>query len=110
MSRAAIDDLLDPRLESDAFPTDRLRIRTLARREAIGQLYTFDLTVACLDHAGIDAGAAAGAEADIVFERTGSEVRRVHGMIVEVDDHFEDTAGTRVYRLRLVPRAYRMEM
>jgi type VI secretion system secreted protein VgrG len=110
MAPAAIGDHLDIRLESSAFPVDRLRVRKLAGREAVGQLYTFDVVVECLDPAGIDIDAVAGAEATLVFELGGSEVRQVHGMIVEADDHLGDTADTRVYRLRLAPRAYRMEM
>jgi type VI secretion system secreted protein VgrG len=103
-------DTLEIRLESTAFPADRLRVRKLSGREAVGQLYAFDLLVVCLDHAGVDLDTVAGAEATLVFERSGTEIRSVHGMIVEADDHFSDTADTRVYRLRLVPRAHRMEM
>jgi type VI secretion system secreted protein VgrG len=103
-------DHLDVRLESEAFPCDRLRVFKLSGREAIGQLYSFELLVVCLDHGGVDLDDVAGAEATIVFERLGHDVRRVHGMIVEADDHFSDTADTRVYRLRLAPRAHRMAM
>jgi type VI secretion system secreted protein VgrG len=103
-------DAVEIRLESAAFSVDRLRVRKLSGREVIGQLYTFDLLVVCLDHTGVDLDTVAGAEATLVFERGGAEVRSVHGVIVEADDHFSDTADTRVYRLRLAPRAYRMGM
>jgi type VI secretion system secreted protein VgrG len=97
-------------LESSDFPWEDLRIRKLAGTEAISRLFDFELDVVSLDSHGADASALAGASVAIVFERGGLELRRIHGMIAEVDDRLAAHAEARAYRLRIVPRAFRLSL
>lgn len=58
--------------------------------------------------------AALGGEARLVFERDGHEVRSVYGIISEMDEAVDvrtDKAGeSAAFRLRLVPRAFRLTL
>ncbi len=56
------------------------------------------------------AAAMSSSPATIVFHHDHVEVRRIHGMIVEVDEMLETEVETRVYRLKFVPRAFRSTM
>jgi type VI secretion system secreted protein VgrG len=103
-------DHLEILLESRDFPCDRLRVRRLSGREAISRLFDFDLDVVSLDRDGPDPGAMAGAVVSIVFLRDGAEVRRIHGMVAGVDDLLANRADFRTYRLRVVPRAFRLTL
>jgi type VI secretion system secreted protein VgrG len=100
----------EARIESSAFSCDRLRVRKLTGVEAISQLFSFELVVVSLDRTGPDAETMAGARVSIVFEREGDEVRRVHGLITEVDDHFAADGDVKRYRIRVAPRAHRMAL
>lgn len=104
------DDFLDIQIESGAFPTDRLRVRALDGREAISELFSFDVELVCLDAEGPDSAEMLGAEVTLVFVLRGLEVRRVHGMIAEADDHLARLADHRAYRVQIAPRAHRLTM
>ncbi|WP_437800096.1 type VI secretion system Vgr family protein [Sorangium sp. So ce693] len=98
------------RLESAAFRCDHVRVRTLRGREAISQLFSFQLSIVCLDPEGLPRDEVVGAEATIVMERDGVVIRRVHGMIADLVDHLEVEAEHRSYDLLLVPRAWRLTL
>jgi type VI secretion system secreted protein VgrG len=106
----AVNDTLDIRLESPGFATDRLKLCKLSGRETISQLFSFDVEIACLDPDGIDGRAMTGEDVVIVFERSGVELRRIHGMIAEVHDLLANLLEHRTYRLRVVPRAFRLTL
>jgi type VI secretion system secreted protein VgrG len=109
-------DELTLTLESNDFPCDRLRIRTLTGTERIGRVFDFRLDVVCLDHEGPSAAAMAGARATLVIDRAeGPAVgwhgtRRIHGVVAEVADRLAAHTGLRAYRLRLVPRAFLLSL
>jgi type VI secretion system secreted protein VgrG len=107
-------DDLHVSLESSAFPCDRLRVRKLSGTEAISHLFDFELEVVSLDHDGPAASAMMGALASVVIEGAASStwqgIRRIHGMIAEVDDQLATHADFRVYRVRLVPRAFALTL
>ncbi|MGK4008582.1 type VI secretion system tip protein TssI/VgrG [Sorangium sp. So ce1036] len=95
------------RLDSPEFACDHLRLRGVHGKEAVGQLFSFDIDVVCSEGAELSIEQVLGAAASLVFEVQGAEERTVHGMIAEVEDRHETEAAFRSYRLRLVPRAFR---
>ncbi|WP_437326178.1 type VI secretion system Vgr family protein [Sorangium sp. So ce381] len=103
-------DSLDIRLELSGFSSDLLQVNRLSGREAISQLFTFEVEVACPSDAGVDGQTLTGESVAIVFEQDGVELRRVHGMIAEVHDLLANLRDYRAYRLRIVPRAFRLTL
>lgn len=101
-----VRDFLEVRLESKGFPCGHLQIHRLTGREAISQLFEFELEVMSTQPEEPTAAAMSSAPATIVFHHDHIEVRRIHGMIVEVDEMLETEVETRVYRLKFVPRAF----
>lgn len=97
-------------LESRALPARDLRVRRAVLREAISRPYELHLDVVLLDPAGFDLDAAIGEELDLVLLDEGAELRRVHGMIAEIDDLADPEADHRSYRLRVVPRMHRLTL
>ncbi|WP_437876202.1 type VI secretion system tip protein TssI/VgrG [Sorangium sp. So ce513] len=95
------------RLDSNDFSCDRLRVRGVHGKEAIGQLFSYDIDVVCTDGAELSIEQVLGATASLVFEVDGADERAVHGMIAEVEDRHETESTFRSYRLRLAPRAFR---
>ncbi|MFO0610943.1 MAG: type VI secretion system tip protein TssI/VgrG [Polyangiaceae bacterium] len=98
------------RLESNDFPCDRLWVRKLDGREAISQLFEFDLEVVVRDAAGLDTAKVAGAIVTILFTENNLPTRRVHGMVARIDDLLDPDGDAHAYRLYVRPRAYRMEL
>ncbi len=105
-----VRDFLEVRLESKGFPCEHLQIHRLTGREAISQLFEFELEVMSTRPEEPTAAAMSSSPATIVFHHDHVEVRRIHGMIVEVDEMLETEVETRVYRLKFVPRAFRSTM
>jgi type VI secretion system secreted protein VgrG len=103
-------EVLEVKLESTHFPCGDLRIRGLSGRETISRLFDFTLDVVCLDAGGVDTAAMMGASCSVVISWGGAEVRRVRGMIVEIDDALETQGDLRTYRIRVAPRAFRLTM
>jgi type VI secretion system secreted protein VgrG len=105
-----IDDHVSVRLESDAFACDHVEVHRLAGRETISELFSFDLEIVSRQPDEPTVEAMSGADATLVFERRGEVIRRVHGMIAEVGEHFESEVETRAYTLRFVPRMFRLTL
>src|SRR5207245_600132 len=103
-------DYLEVKLESPHFPHDRLQIRRLSGRETISRLFDFELDVVSLDRGGVDTAAMMGANVTLSLHWSGVEVRRIRGMIAVVDDRLETQGTLHVYRIRVVPRAFRLSM
>ncbi len=97
-------------IESEDFPAEQLHLYAFEGREAIGQLFRFDIDGVVADRQGIDLTTVVGASACLVLECDGAEVRRIHGMIASVRDKLDPIATHRSYRLTLVPRAERLRM
>ncbi|HEY4116698.1 MAG TPA: type VI secretion system tip protein TssI/VgrG [Byssovorax sp.] len=94
-------------IESDGARWDHLRVRKLRGREAIGQLFSFELEAACdLEH-DLPSDAKIGQEVSVVFEVDGAEVRRVHGVLSELRAHL-GAADRATIDLVVVPRATRL--
>ncbi|WP_437528641.1 type VI secretion system tip protein TssI/VgrG [Sorangium sp. So ce726] len=103
-------DSLNIRLELSGFSSDLLQVSRLSGREAISQLFTFDVEVVCPSEDGVDGQTFTGESIAIVFEQNKVEVRRVHGMVAEVHDMLANLRDHRAYRLHIVPRAYRLAL
>lgn len=99
------------RLESEEFPCDRVFIRKLDGREAISELFSFEIEIVVRDPAGLDVSKVSGANVTLVFAENGLPTRRIHGMVARVDDRL-DEHGEEIhfYRLQIRPRAYRMAL
>lgn len=97
---------VEARLESRSFSCDHLRIHKLSGREAISQLFSFDLEVVSSVADEPVAFEMSGAEVTIVFSCGGEDHRRIHGIITEIDEMFETGVEHRSYRLRVAPRAF----
>lgn len=104
------DDFLDIQLESTSFPTDRLRIRALDGREAISELFSFEVQIVSLDPDGPAPTEMLGADVTLVFVLRGNEIRRIHGMIAQIDDHMSRLTDHRSYVAHIVPRAHRLTL
>jgi type VI secretion system secreted protein VgrG len=98
------------RLESNDFDTSALQVHRVLGREAISQLYRFEIDFVALERAPLALRDLAGAEASLVFEVEGEEVRTVRGMIAEATDMLTSEPGYRAYRVVLVPRVHRLAL
>lgn len=104
------NDFVEARLESDAFSCESVQIHKLSGREAISRLFAFDLEIVSTSSDEPAAADMAGAEVSIVLHRGGEERRKIHGMVAEVNEMFETEVAHRSYRLRVVPRAFRLTL
>ena len=102
------DRTLEIRIESGEFPCDGIQVRTVAGQERISQLFSFDITFAAPGEGALDPQVVAGARASLVFLVNGHERRRIHGVVAELVDLLDTGAELWTYRMRLVPRAWRL--
>jgi len=98
-------------IESDGRRWDGVFIGKISGREAISQLFSFDVDLVLIDAlVDLDQCAVVGLDVSIVFELEGVEVRRVHGLIARVIDKLEMPGDHRGYRLTIQPRLVRMSL
>lgn len=100
---------VDITLESGDQRLSHLRVAALSGREAISQLFTFDLDVVCDPGHDLPEEIVPGNEITLVFEIDGLEVRRVHGLLGPIRDNL-DPSDRASYRLRIVPRVFRLTL
>lgn len=105
-----LQEHLTVRIESGSFPGDLTRVYRLTGKEVISQPFWFEVGIAVKGTEGVDIAEVTGSDIDIVFERAGAEIRRVHGMIAEVHDLLARLHEYRAYRLRVTPRAVRLTL
>src|SRR5687768_7352118 len=96
------------RIESDGIDGDAFHVTRLEGREAISELFRFDVDLVCTGDKDKTADLVPGELATLVFLRRGEAVRRIHGMIDSVRQLLDQGDGYRSWRLRLVPRAARL--
>src|SRR5689334_12257121 len=97
------------RVESSAFTSENFHVYRLHGREALSELFSIDVELASKTDT-IDCPSAVGEEVAIVFEREGVPIRRIHGMIGEAHDLLARSRVYRSYRIRVVPRAFRLSL
>jgi type VI secretion system secreted protein VgrG len=98
------------RLESSDFSCEGIQVRRLTGREAIGQIFEIDLEIAVAGGGELDPDKVVGAAVDVVFDSSGTDLRRVHGMVARVEDMLDLEPELRSYRLRVHPRAFRLAL
>jgi type VI secretion system secreted protein VgrG len=102
-------------IESPDFSCDGIEVHRLGGTEAIGRLYDFEIEVAC-PHDGSSLDGIEGSRVTVVMERFAGPgedwhgVRKIHGMVAEVEDMLATHADFHVYRLRVVPRAFALTL
>ncbi len=99
---------VEARLESKAFEADDLKISRVHGREQISQLFQFDIDVVVPEGNEANTADFLGADATLILERSGVELRRVYGMVSAVQERFDFAQQLSSFRLRLVPRAHRL--
>ncbi|MBI4954656.1 MAG: type VI secretion system tip protein VgrG [Myxococcales bacterium] len=104
------NDALEARFDSDELDTEALRVTRVVGREAIGELFHFDLDLVSLGGSPLERSAVLGALGRLVLVRGGLEQRAVHGMVWSLDEDFDFAGGHTRYRVRLVPRAARLAL
>ncbi len=105
-----MNDHISVRFESRAFPEGAILVAEVKGQEAISKLFDFTILAVLSDAHGLDSDALAGADATLVFERGGAEIRRLSGMIASVDDQLDTETMHMTYRIRFVPRAFRLTL
>ena len=98
-------------LDSDTQPFDIAVIDAIVGREAISQLYHFDVHLSVGADVAPQPSEIAGTSAVLVLSRlrgnVSTEARRIHGIISRVEEHLDrGTAEERHMTVRLVPRAH----
>lgn len=100
----------DVRLQSDKADVTGVFVRRLTGREAMSELYRFEVDVVCESTDGLPDALGLGATLTLVLARDGVDVRRVHGFVIAIDATLESTGSYEGYRLVIVPRLHRMKL
>jgi type VI secretion system secreted protein VgrG len=107
-------DFVDVRLESSEFTCDNVQVTRLDGREAISELFSFDLAIVCLKPGELSLDAMLGSDVSLVFVRRAgdkeTEVRRIHGMVVEATDKLDTETEFETFHIRVAPRAHRLTL
>lgn len=97
-------------LESKGEAWDHVRVHRLSGREAISDLFSFDLDVACDPGHPLPESASPGEAVTLVIEVDGLEARRIHGILGPIRDALDAEGDAAHYGLRIVPRASRLAL
>jgi type VI secretion system secreted protein VgrG len=103
-------DYVEARLTSNDFPCEKVQIHSITGREGISRLSSFELEIVSTDPDEPTSEGMAGAEVTLIISNEGGELRRVHGIVAEVVGMLETEVDSRVYRLRVAPRAHRLTL
>lgn len=96
-------------IEQSGEQWEGVQVRRLSGREAISQLFSFDLEIVCEPDRVLPEDACPGADVTLVLvDGNGDELRRIHGMLGPIDDSLDPAGGASTYRLRVVPRVFRL--
>lgn len=88
---------------------EHVHVHRLSGREAISELFSFDLDVVCEAGHELPEGALPGADVTILVEHDGEE-RRIHGILGPIRENLDAPGGRAAYSLRVVPRAFRLSL
>ena len=99
------------RVESNDFPCNSLEVSGLRGREAISQLFDFQVDLVCVDPDSFDPDPMLGAEIVLHFlDPEGNTRREIHGTICEVKDRLISNARNGAYTIRVVPQAHKLTL
>jgi len=97
---------IDISLEA-TFDCSDLTVIQFKGREAISELFRFEIDVSLLNGTTLPDGLEPSAEIGIVMTRDGTVVRRFYGMIEQIATHRDPTLTRPLFQLTVVPRAAR---
>jgi type VI secretion system secreted protein VgrG len=97
-------------LETETLRNGELDVVKLTGREAISQLFQYEILAVCRDPSAIEPEELVGQEAALVYTRDGVTLGRVYGMISVVNDRLETETSYTTFRLAFVPRAYKLTL
>ena len=97
---------IDISLEA-TFDCSDLTVIQFKGREAISELFRFEIDVSLLNGPTLPDGLEPSAEIGIVMTRDGTVVRRFYGMIEQIATHRDPTLTRPLFQLTVVPRAAR---
>ncbi|WP_437900728.1 type VI secretion system Vgr family protein [Sorangium sp. So ce124] len=97
-------------LESEGETWHHVRVHKLSGREAISELFSFQIEVACDPGHDLPAEAVPGADITLILEVGGVEIRRIHGVLGPLKDHLDVLDEVATYGLCIVPHASRMAL
>lgn len=97
-------------IESKGEAWDHVRVQRLSGREAISELFSFDVDVVCDAGHDLPEHALPGDEVSLVIDIDGDEVRRIHGLLGPIRNHLDAPADRATYRLHVVPRVFRLTL
>jgi len=112
----AFQDEFRATIESSDFSCEGVEVHRLSGSEAIGRLYDFEVEVACAHQDSSNLDGIEGSRVTVTMERLAGPgegwhgVRKIHGMVAEVEDMLATHADVHVYRLRVVPRAFALTL
>jgi type VI secretion system secreted protein VgrG len=98
------------KLETGAYPNGELEISRLTGRDALSQLFEYEVLVIAKNLEDFDPEALIGERATLVYERDDRPAERVHGMISVVNDRLDTEVDLASCRLVFRPRAYRLAL
>ncbi len=88
-------------LECDAAPD--LSVRRFAGREAVSELFSFELDLVLIGSIELDPERLLGERATVVLSRDGVELRRIHGQLVEIRSTADAVADAVSFSATLAP-------
>lgn len=97
-------------IESEGASWDGAHVRALSGREAISELFLFEVEVACDPGRGLPEEAYPGGPLTLVILSEGEEIRRVHGVIDHIKDRLDTESERTSQRISVAPRASRLAL
>ncbi len=104
------EERFDIRLESKEFSCADLRVLRLDGREAINELFRFDVEVVAVQGKSLPEKAAPGARVRLELTRGEQHIRTIYGMLQRVRARRDPHIEHKVFALRIVPRAATLEL
>jgi type VI secretion system secreted protein VgrG len=101
---------VDVRIEIEGISDEDIEVSRVEGVESISKLFEFEVLTVLGGSGWLDPDQVIGRTAALVFERDGAEVRRIFGMIAEVCDRLDSETDFSTYRMRFVPRAFRLTL
>ena len=80
------------RIDANRAPVAGVFVRKLTGREAISEVYRFEVDVVCAASTGLPEELAPNALVSLVFVENDLDVRRIHGFVLELDAELEARA------------------
>jgi len=98
------------RIDANRAPVAGVFVRKLTGREAISEVYRFEVDVVCAASTGLPKELAPNALVSLVFVENDLDVRRIHGFVLELDAELEVLGDHHAYRLVVVPRLHQLTL